>query len=58
VMAAYSTLLNFINRRYLPEYAKLKGWRSPIIVLVALFYLLPTMYVVYLLVTQGAAAFE
>jgi hypothetical protein len=58
VMAAYSTLLNFINRRYLPEYAKLKGWRSPIIVLVALFYLLPTLYVVYLLVTQGAAAFE
>jgi hypothetical protein len=57
VMAAYSTLLNFINRRYLPEYAKLKGWRSPVIVIVALFYLLPTLYVAYLMVTQGPSTF-
>jgi hypothetical protein len=57
VMAAYSTLLNWLNRRYLPEYAKLKGWRSPVIVFVALFYLLPTLYVTYLLVTQGMSAF-
>src|SRR5918999_1286005 len=55
-MAAYSTLLNWLNRRHLPEYAKLKGWRSPIIVFVALFYLLPTLYVTYLLVTQGPSA--
>jgi hypothetical protein len=55
-MAAYSTLLNWLNRRYLPEYAKLKGWRSPIIVLVAIFYLFPTLYVTYLLVTQGPSA--
>jgi hypothetical protein len=53
VMAAYSTLLNFINRRYLPEWARLKGWRSPIMVFVALFYLFPSLYVIYLLVTQG-----
>jgi hypothetical protein len=57
VMAAYSVLLNWLNRRYLPEYAKLKGWRSPIIVFVALFYLLPTLYVTYLLATQGMSAF-
>src|ERR671918_45907 len=57
VMAAYSTLLNFINRRHLPEYAKLKGWRSPVVVFVALFYLLPTLYVTYMLVTQGMSAF-
>src|SRR5215216_3690983 len=56
VMAAYSTLLNFINRRYLPEWAKLKGWRSPLMDLVALFYLLPTLYVTYLLVTGGPSA--
>src|ERR671911_29084 len=53
VMAAYSTLLNFINRRYLPEWARLKGWRSPVIVFVAAFYLFPSLYVIYLLVTQG-----
>jgi hypothetical protein len=57
VMAFYSTLLNLLNRRYLPEYAKLKGWRSPIIVLVAAFYVLPSLYVAYLLVTQGPSAF-
>jgi hypothetical protein len=53
VMAAYSTLLNFINRRYLPEWARLKGWRSPIMIFVAAFYLFPSLYVIYLLVTQG-----
>jgi hypothetical protein len=57
VMAMYSTLLNWLNRRHLPEFAKLKGWRSPVIVFVALFYVLPTLYVAYLLVTQGPSAF-
>jgi hypothetical protein len=56
-MAAYSTLLNFLNRRYLPEYAKLKGWRSPIIVFVALFYIIPSVIVLYLAATQGLSAF-
>jgi hypothetical protein len=53
VMAAYSTLINFTNRRYLPEWARLKGWRSPIMVFVAVFYVFPSVYVIYLLVTQG-----
>jgi hypothetical protein len=57
VMAAYSTLLNFLNRRHLPEFAKPKGWRSVVMVFVALFYVLPTLYVTYLLVTQGMSAF-
>ena len=57
VMAMYSTLLNWLNRRALPEFAKLKGWRSPIMILVALFYVLPTLYVLYLMVTQGPASF-
>jgi hypothetical protein len=57
VMAMYSTLLNLLNRRHLPEFARLKGWRSPIVVLVALFYVLPSLYVAYLLVTQGPSAF-
>jgi hypothetical protein len=57
VMAFYSTLLNLLNRRHLPEFAKLKGWRSIVIVLVAAFYVLPSLYVAYLLVTQGPSAF-
>jgi len=57
VMAFYSTLLNLLNRRHLPEYAKLKGWRSPVMVLVALFYVVPSVYLAYLFATQGLAAF-
>ena len=57
VMAAYSTLLNVLNRRHLPEYAKLKGWRSPVVVLVALFYLIPSGILLYLAATQGLSAF-
>jgi hypothetical protein len=57
VMAAYSTLLNVLNRRHLPEYAKLKGWRSPIIVFVALFYLIPSGILLYLVATQGLSVF-
>jgi hypothetical protein len=53
VMAAYSTLLNVLNRRHLPEYARLKGWRSPIVVFVALFYLIPSGILLYLVATQG-----
>ena len=57
VMAFYSTLLVLLNRRHLPEFARLKGWRLPVNVFVAAFYVLPTLYVLYLLVTQGPAAF-
>jgi Mn2+/Fe2+ NRAMP family transporter len=57
LMAMYSTLLNLLNRRHLPEFARLKGWRSWVIVFVALFYVLPSLYVAYLLVTQGPSAF-
>src|SRR5918994_249698 len=57
VMAAYSTLLNWLNRRHLPEYAKLKGWRSPVIVFVAVFYLIPSGILLYLVATQGLSVF-
>ena len=57
VMAAYSTLVNVLNRRHLPEYAKLKGWRSPVIVFVALFYLIPSGILLFLAATQGLSAF-
>jgi hypothetical protein len=57
VMAIYSTLLVLLNRRNLPEFARLKGWRLPVMVFCALFYVLPTLYVLYLLVTQGPSAF-
>ncbi len=56
VMAFYSTLLNFLNRRHLPEFAKPSGWRSVIMIFVALFYVLPSLYLAYMLITQGPSA--
>jgi hypothetical protein len=39
VMVFYSALLIVINRRFLPEAIKLKGWRLPAMILAFLFYL-------------------
>lgn len=56
VMAIYSTLLNLLNRRHLPAFAKPKGWRSVVMVFVAAFYVLPSLYLAYMLITQGPSA--
>ena len=56
VMAFYSTLLVLLNSRHLPDFVRLKGWRLPVMIFCALFYVLPTLYVVYLMVTQGPAS--
>ena len=56
VMAIYSTLLNLLNRRHLPEFAKLSGYRSVVMIFVAAFYVLPSLYLAYLLITQGPSA--
>ena len=56
VMAIYSTLLVLLNNRHLPEFTRLKGWRLPVMILCAVFYVLPTVYVIYLMVTQGPAS--
>jgi hypothetical protein len=39
VMAVYSVLLLQLNRTALPEALKLKGWRLPVMVIAALFYI-------------------
>ena len=39
VMVFYSALLIVINRRFLPDAIKLKGWRLPLMILAFLFYL-------------------
>ncbi len=57
VMAFYSTLVALLNRRHLPEFCRLKGWRLPVAIFVAAFYVLPTLYVLFLLVTQGPSTF-
>jgi hypothetical protein len=56
VMAIYSTLLVLLNNRHLPEFTRLKGWRLPVMIFCAVFYVLPTVYVIYLMVTQGPAS--
>ena len=47
VMAFYSVMLIVLNRRTLPEAIKLKGWRLPIMVIIALFFVPFAIYVIY-----------
>ncbi|MDQ4000058.1 MAG: Nramp family divalent metal transporter, partial [Actinomycetota bacterium] len=47
VMAFYSVMLIVLNRRSLPEVIRLKGWRLPIMVIIALFFVPFAIYVVY-----------
>jgi hypothetical protein len=47
VMAFYSVMLIVLNRRSLPEAIRLKGWRLPIMVITALFFVPFAIYVVY-----------
>jgi hypothetical protein len=56
VMAFYSVLLILLNRRVLPEFAKLKGWRVPIMVFCAAFFIFFALYLIYQMVTQGPAS--
>jgi hypothetical protein len=56
VMAFYSVLLIVLNRRALPEFAKLKGWRVPVMVFCAAFYILFALYLIYQIATQGPSS--
>jgi hypothetical protein len=56
VMALYSVLLILLNRRALPEFAKLKGWRLPVMVLISLFYIAFSVFLVYQMITYGPAS--
>ncbi len=56
VMAFYSVLLIILNRRALPEFAKLKGWRVPVMVLIAIFFLFFALLLVYKMVVNGPAS--
>ncbi len=47
VMAFYSVMLIVLNRRTLPEAIRLKGWRLPIMVIIAIFFVPFAIYVVY-----------
>ena len=47
VMAFYSVMLIVLNRRALPEVARLKGWRLPVMVVIAFFFISFSVYLVY-----------
>jgi hypothetical protein len=53
VMAAYAVMLILLNRRVLPEFAKLKGWRLPVMVVCAAFFIFFSFMVLYQGFTQG-----
>jgi hypothetical protein len=56
VMALYSVLLIVLNRKALPDFARLKGWRLPVMVLIALFYVAFSVFLIYQMVTEGPAS--
>jgi hypothetical protein len=56
VMAFYSVLLIALNRKTLPEFAKLKGWRLPVIIFTALFYCSFAGILIYEMVVHGPAS--
>jgi hypothetical protein len=56
VMAIYSVLIIMLNRRHLPEFAKLKGWRLPVMILIAMFYIAFSLFLIYQMISQGPAS--
>jgi hypothetical protein len=47
VMALYSTMLIVLDRRALPDEIRLKGWRLPIIVITAVFFIALSLFLLY-----------
>jgi len=56
VMAFYSVLLIALNRKTLPEFAKLKGWRLPVMIFTALFYCTFAAVLIYQMVAHGPSS--
>src|SRR5215217_7083990 len=57
MMFFYSALLILLNRRFLPDPIKIRSWRLVGMVLAFLLYAAFVVYIIYLLGTQGLAAF-
>ena len=47
VMALYSVMLIVLNRKVLPDVAKLKGWRVPVMIVIAIFFVTFSILLVY-----------
>lgn len=52
-MSFYSVLLILLNRNSLPERIRLKGWRLPIMAVIAVFFIGFSLYLVYDLAVNG-----
>jgi hypothetical protein len=53
VMALYSVMLLVLNRRALPDVIKLKGWRLPVMIVTAAFFLFFSGLLIWDLATTG-----
>lgn len=56
VMAFYSVLVVMINRRLLPPFARLTGWRLPVMVVIAAFYIAFSVFLLYQMISAGPAS--
>jgi hypothetical protein len=51
-MALYSTMLIVLNRRALPDEIRIGGWRLPIIVITAVFFIALSAFLLYQIITN------
>lgn len=56
VMAFYSVLLIVLNRRAMPRFARLTGWRLPVMVFIAAFYIAFAIFLIYQMTAHGPAS--
>ncbi|MDN5914281.1 MAG: Nramp family divalent metal transporter [Pseudonocardia sp.] len=56
VMAFYSVLIIMINRRFLPQFARLRGWRLPVMIAIAVFYIAFSVFLIYQMASAGPAS--
>ncbi len=52
-MALYSVMLLVLNRRALPDVIKLKGWRLPVMIVTAAFFLFFSGLLIWDVATTG-----
>lgn len=56
VMAFYSVLLMILNRRALPSYARLRGYRVPIMAFISLFYIGFSIFLIIEMIANGPSS--
>lgn len=55
-MAIYSVLLMIINKRMLPGFAQIRGYRVPVMWIISIFYIAFSLLLIYMMIVNGPAS--